>query len=139
MAMYGRACSLFPRTLELLDSVGLLDEFLQIGLVAHNATNFDKFGNRVSGRGWQNIFSQYRGTFFDFVLNIRLKYSEAIIQAAYQRDQGDMLIGWEVRDLKVSPNKADEYRVTVEAGVVNSTETKELKWQVITYSLLHTS
>ncbi|OQU98983.1 FAD binding domain-containing protein [Cladophialophora immunda] len=131
MPMYGRACTLYPRTLEMLDQVELLDRFLQIGLVAHNGTNFDSTGKRVSGRGWQRIFSQYRGTFFDYFLSIRLKYSESLIQAAYKQGGGHLLIGWDLRDLKLSTNKDDGCRITVQVAPVDSSATTELRWQVL--------
>lgn len=127
--MYGRACTLYPRTLEMLDQLGLLDDFLQIGLVARNGVNFNSQGKRVSNRGWQQIFSQFRGTFLDYFLNIRLKHSESIIQAAYERGGGYVATSWELRDLKISPNRRDVYRVSAHVGSVGSTDTRELKWQ----------
>ncbi|EXJ65593.1 uncharacterized protein A1O5_11120 [Cladophialophora psammophila CBS 110553] len=98
-----------------------------MGLVGRNGTNFDSSGKRVAGRGWQQIFSQFHGTFFDYFLNIRLKYSESIIQAAYQQSGGNLLIGWEFRDLKLSASKHDTCRVTVQVARVDTPATKEVK------------
>jgi 2-polyprenyl-6-methoxyphenol hydroxylase-like FAD-dependent oxidoreductase len=40
--MYGRASTLYPRSLEMLDQLDLLDEINQLGFVARNSVTFDK-------------------------------------------------------------------------------------------------
>ncbi|KAK3675957.1 hypothetical protein LTR78_004149 [Recurvomyces mirabilis] len=73
--MYGRACTLHSRTLELLDQNDLLDDMLQVGVIGKQGFAY-KEGHRVQGRGW-NLFAKLGGqTNFDYSLNIRLKYSE---------------------------------------------------------------
>jgi phenol 2-monooxygenase len=57
MPMYGRACTLFPRTLEFLDQLDLLDELTQEGFIARTSINY-KDGKQVNGRGWQQILSR---------------------------------------------------------------------------------
>ncbi|KIW90312.1 uncharacterized protein Z519_08956 [Cladophialophora bantiana CBS 173.52] len=75
----------------------------------------------------QTLTAPFHGTFFDYFLNIRLKYSESIIQAAYQRGGGNLLIGWEFRDLKPSVSKDGTCRVTVQVAHVDAPATDELK------------
>ncbi|KAH8817321.1 pentachlorophenol 4-monooxygenase, partial [Xylogone sp. PMI_703] len=127
MPMYGRACTLYPRTLEMLDQLDLLDEFLQMGLVARNSANFDKSGQRVNSRGWQVFFAQRYGTFLDYFLNIRLKYSEHLIQDALEKDGGYVAVGWKLKDFTINPHAQDGYRISAVIGEVGSEQTKTLK------------
>ena len=41
--MYGRACTLYPRTIEMLDKLGLLDEKLQVGFIGRGSVTY-KYG-----------------------------------------------------------------------------------------------
>ena len=131
MPMYGRACSLFPRTLEFLDQLELLDEFLQTGLIARTCVNFTKEGKQVNGRGWQKVVEQVYGeTYLDFTLNIRLKYSEKIIQEAYENIGGKVIVGWELRDLLVDEVATDGYKVGAVVGAVGSEQVRTMKRHV---------
>jgi len=48
--MYGRACTIYPRTLEMLDQFDLYDAMAQVGFIGqHTFTYVD--GKRVQGRG----------------------------------------------------------------------------------------
>lgn len=125
--MYGRACTLYPRTLEMLDQVDILDEFLQVGLIGRSNVNFDKDGKRENGRGWQPAFSHCFGTFKDFFLNIRLKYSERLIQDGYEQGGSTVAAGWELTDLAVDTAASDGYRVTTSVRSLSTKETKILK------------
>jgi phenol 2-monooxygenase (NADPH) len=46
--MYGRDSTLYPRSLEMLDQIDLLDEMDQVGFVARNSVTFDKNGKCVT-------------------------------------------------------------------------------------------
>lgn len=48
--MYGRACTLHPRTLEMLDQLDLLDDMNQIGYICRNSVTW-KDGKRITSRG----------------------------------------------------------------------------------------
>lgn len=78
--MYGRACTLHSRTLEVLDQPDLFDDLAQTGVVGKRNFTY-KNGKKVQGRGW-SMFENLAGkTFFDYSLNIRLKYSENVFRA----------------------------------------------------------
>ena len=124
--MYGRACTLFPRTLEFLDQLDLLDEFAQEGLIGRTSINY-KDGKQVNGRGWQQILSRMDGTNLDFCLNLRLKYSERIIQTAYEGLGGKVAVGWELRDLSTDCGSPDDYKVSAVVGAMWSAEVRTLK------------
>ncbi|CZR68335.1 related to 2-polyprenyl-6-methoxyphenol hydroxylase and related FAD-dependent oxidoreductases [Phialocephala subalpina] len=128
MPMYGRACTLFPRTLEMLDQLELLDEFNQVGLIGRSNVNYDKNGQRVTNRGWQHLLSNMHGTFLDYFLNIRLKYSERLIQDAYEQNGGKVLVGWELREFSLDSKTAE---VSAVVGAVGSKEVRTLRSKYI--------
>jgi phenol 2-monooxygenase (NADPH) len=132
MPMYGRACTLFPRTLEFFDQLDLLDEFIQEGLIGRTAINY-KDGKQVNVRGWQVILSQMggAGTHLDYCLNLRLKYSERIIQDAYEKVGGKVAVGWELRSLTVDSGASDGYKVSAVVGAVGSDQLRTLKSKYI--------
>ncbi|MCJ1397810.1 hypothetical protein MMC11_001006 [Xylographa trunciseda] len=78
--MYGRACVLYPRTLEMLDQLDLGEALGQIGFIGRSAVTYHD-GKPIHGRGW-GFISKPLDTFFDYCLNIRQKYSETIFRDA---------------------------------------------------------
>ncbi|KAE8417853.1 FAD binding domain-containing protein [Aspergillus pseudocaelatus] len=110
-AMYGRATTLYPRTLEMLDQLELLDELNQIGYIGRNSVTY-KDGKRVTSRGWHVMFQRMTGTFLDYCLNIRQKYSENVIRDAYLEMGGRAYIGWALEDFTVDHQTKGDYKVT---------------------------
>lgn len=110
-AMYGRATTLYPRTLEMLDQLQLLDELNQIGYVARNSITYDKDGQRVTSRGWHLMFERMHGTFLDYCLNIRQKFSENVIRDAFGLMGGEPYIGWKLEGFSIDEAAEDEYKV----------------------------
>ncbi|KZT10366.1 FAD/NAD(P)-binding domain-containing protein [Laetiporus sulphureus 93-53] len=75
-ALYGRACVLYSRSLELLDMNGLYETIADTGFITRSAVTV-KEGQVVPMRGWHFVQEEIDGnTFFDFCLNIRQKYVE---------------------------------------------------------------
>lgn len=112
-AMYGRATTLYPRTLEMLDQLELLDDLNQIGYIGRNSVTY-KDGKRVTSRGWHVMFQRMHGTFLDYALNIRQKYSEGVIRAAYEKRGGRTYIGWKLEGFSVDNTLDDEYKVAAQ-------------------------
>lgn len=121
-AMYGRASTLFPGTIEMLDRLELLDEMAQIGLIGKGSVTY-KDGQRIHDRGWDFI-GQITDTYFNYCLNIRQKYSEAIFRSALERHGGRVNAGWTLEDfavedaiddLKISATMTDESGTAVTA------------------------
>ncbi|KAL4795469.1 pentachlorophenol 4-monooxygenase [Aspergillus venezuelensis] len=110
-AMYGRATTLYPRTLEMLDQLQLLDELNQIGYIARNSVTYMN-GERVTSRGWHVMFERMHGTFLDYCLNIRQKYSENVIRSSLEMLGAQPKIGWKLEDFKINDDADDDYRVT---------------------------
>ncbi|KAL4734370.1 pentachlorophenol 4-monooxygenase [Aspergillus similis] len=120
-AMYGRATTLYPRTLEMLDQLDLLDELNQIGYAGRNSVTF-KDGKRVTSRGWHKMFEAIHGTYLDYCLNIRQKYSEEVIRQSYQKLGGEPYIGWKLESFSLDHDSEEEYKVTSQ---INSLKTDE--------------
>lgn len=125
--MYGRASTLYPRSLEMLDQIDLLDEMRQIGFVARNSVTFDKSGQRVTSRGWHTIFEKMHGTFQDYLLNIRLKYSEGVFTQAYERHGGQVLVGWALKDMVINEDEEDGYKVTSVVHEIGTEKTRTVR------------
>ncbi|KAG9845176.1 hypothetical protein KCU77_g8942, partial [Aureobasidium melanogenum] len=118
-AMYGRASTLYPRSIELLDQLDLADAMSQVGFVDRGSVTF-KNGRRVHGRGWDFI-SRMHDTFFGYCLNIRQKYSEDIFRNAYERCGGKLHTGAKLIDFTVDDNAADDYKVKIQFVNENGT------------------
>ncbi|PSK46162.1 Ubiquinone biosynthesis monooxygenase COQ6, mitochondrial [Elsinoe australis] len=77
---YGRATTLFPRSQEILDQLGLFDDLAQDAFISGESIAY-KNGQPIN-RAW-NISDRAIGletTFFRAPLNLRLKYSEDIFR-----------------------------------------------------------
>ena len=130
--MYGRATTLYPRTLEMLDQLGLLDDLNQIGYIARNSVTY-KGNRRVTSRGWHVMFQRMHGTYLDYCLNIRQKYSEEVIRDAYEVLRGNPYIGWKLDSFSVEEGSYENYyKVTSQITEVSSGKTLIVKRYCIT-------
>lgn len=110
-AMYGRASTLYPRTVEMLDQLGLLDEMSQVGFIGRASVTY-KDGQKVHDRGWDFI-SRVTDTYFDYCLNIRQKYSEDIFRSALQQHGGTFNAGWKLKDFTVE-DTAEDHKIVAD-------------------------
>ncbi|KAI9036905.1 pentachlorophenol 4-monooxygenase [Aspergillus affinis] len=108
--MYGRATTLYPHTLEMLDQLDLLEELNQIGYIGRTSVTY-KDGKRVTSRGWHVMFERMNGTFLDYCLNIQQKYSEEVIQGAYKQLGGVPYVEWKLEEYAVDQDSA--------SGIIN--------------------
>jgi phenol 2-monooxygenase len=106
----------------MLDQLDLLDELNQIGYAGRNSVTF-KDGRRVTTRGWHKMFEAMHGTYLDYCLNIRQKYSEEVIRQSYQKLGGEPYIGWKLESFSLDHESENEHRVTSQ---VHSLKTNEL-------------
>ncbi|KAI0837629.1 FAD binding domain-containing protein [Hypoxylon sp. FL0890] len=81
---YGRAITLFPRTAEMLDQLGLADELLQNCFACRDTVAYDASGQEVHGRGW-SFMNHMNDTVFDFALVLRQKFQEEIFRNAMKK------------------------------------------------------
>ncbi|GME40435.1 pentachlorophenol 4-monooxygenase [Neofusicoccum parvum] len=115
---YGRAITLFPRTSEMLDQMGLADALAQQCFACRETASYDCRGGgeevREGGRGaWAFMEEMAKDSAWGFSLVLRQKYQERIFRAALRRlgvvlDAPVELMGLEI-DEAVAPGG---YRVT---------------------------
>ena len=99
---FGRAAMIAPRSLEMLEQLDLADPLGQIGFVARGQVAY-KDGVKVDGvRAYSS--SDIKGTFYDYLLLIRQKYTEGVMRDGLKAcGGGDVgfgcrLVGFEVGD-----------------------------------------
>ena len=127
--MFGRATTLYPRTLELLDQLDLLEILNQVAVIARGSVNY-KDGKRVTSRGWHGMFSQMGETFQNYCINIRLKYTEELIAEAYLQHGGKMIVGWEIETMEWSKDisiGSSDGEVIASLRKVGTEERQEIK------------
>ncbi|PLB46091.1 pentachlorophenol 4-monooxygenase [Aspergillus steynii IBT 23096] len=129
-AMYGRAGTLYPRTLEMLDQLQLLDELNQIGYIAGNSVTYKK-GQLVTSRGWHVMYQRMHETFLDYVLNIRQKHFEDVFRQEYERLGGKPLTCWRLDSFEVQDSCPEDYKVTSTITDVASEKTSTVKSKFI--------
>ncbi|KAK5730093.1 hypothetical protein LTR15_000027 [Elasticomyces elasticus] len=81
---YGRAITLFPRSSEMLDQLGLADELAQQCFACRDTVAYNARGEEVKGRGW-TFLEQMDDTAWGFALVLRQKYQEEIFRKAMGR------------------------------------------------------
>ncbi|KAI1171768.1 FAD binding domain-containing protein [Nemania sp. FL0916] len=97
---YGRAITLFPRSSEMLDQLGLADELLQEAFACRETVAYNSEGEEVHGRGW-SFMGDMKDTAFDFALVLRQKYQEEIFRKALQKYGVEVEASSELIDLDV--------------------------------------
>jgi phenol 2-monooxygenase (NADPH) len=95
--------------LEYLDQFELLDAMTQEGFISRGSVNFDKDGARNVDRGWLSMFNHARESYFSWVLNLRLKYSEDIIRDHFIRQGGIYRDGLELTSFDHDGTATKEY------------------------------
>lgn len=110
--MYGRAISIYPRTQEFLDQLGILEELEQIGVIMRSNSTFDSKGERVAGRGWNSMFKHMDVTYLKHILNLRLYYTEETLEKYLAAHGVDIHVNHTLTDMKIDKNAADGYKVT---------------------------
>ncbi|KAL3488317.1 FAD binding domain-containing protein [Aspergillus germanicus] len=109
---YGRAIALFPRTLELLDQLGLLDPMLQLGFACRSSVTYKNGEQVIPGRVW-TFMENIKDTAFDFTLVLRQMYTESILRDKLQSVGASYHQGVECIDFECDDAiSLDEYSVT---------------------------
>ncbi|KAK7435531.1 hypothetical protein VKT23_019653 [Stygiomarasmius scandens] len=87
MSCYGRACTIWPRTIELLDAVDMAERLMQLGVVTRSGLHFHE-GRRVKGGiMYGSRMDKLGDTFYKFALHLRQRLTEEqLIQALEEFD-----------------------------------------------------
>ncbi|ETS80532.1 hypothetical protein PFICI_08061 [Pestalotiopsis fici W106-1] len=110
-ATYGRACTLYPRSLELLEQVDLATDLIQEGFAGRSSVNYAN-GKRINERGWNMMFQHFKASFHDYALNVRQKYSEDIFRNALMSHGKQVGHGWKLSGFSIDTSLGDGYNVS---------------------------
>ncbi|KAK5992335.1 Phenol hydroxylase-like protein [Cladobotryum mycophilum] len=109
---FGRAASIHPRTLELLEQVDITDELLQAGAIHHSYSSY-RNGKPIFLKGMQSVFLGYKASFHSYALSVRQAITQTIVASKYKTDFNKSVHHeWELVDLKVDTEIQDDYNVT---------------------------
>jgi phenol 2-monooxygenase (NADPH) len=76
---YGRAITLYSRSCEMLDQLGLAEELAQSCFACRASGTYNAKGESIPGRGWK-FMEEVTDTTWDFALVLRQKYQEEIFR-----------------------------------------------------------
>ncbi|KAG0650715.1 Monooxygenase fmpF [Hyphodiscus hymeniophilus] len=109
---YGRAITLYPRSSEMLDQLGLADELAQECFACRSTVSYDKDGNEVQGRGWA-FMENMKDTQWDFALVLRQKYQEEIFRRRLKELGVSLEAPIELIDVQISETMPEDgHRIT---------------------------
>ncbi|KAF2855334.1 FAD/NAD(P)-binding domain-containing protein [Plenodomus tracheiphilus IPT5] len=100
---HGRAITLFPRSTELLDQLGLADALAQECFACRDTVNYDKDGNETEGRGW-SFMRDMKDTKWDFALVLRQKYQEKVFRTALRKHNIEVEVPVALIDIQILQN-----------------------------------
>ncbi|KAK5131954.1 hypothetical protein LTR08_000466 [Meristemomyces frigidus] len=124
---YGRAITLFPRTSEMLDQLGLADELAQQCFACRETVAYNSKGEEVRGRGW-SFMETMKDTAWDFALVLRQKYQEDIFRRALKRLGVEVEAPVELGALDVDESvSGGPYRVTANVLDESTQRTSTIK------------
>ncbi|KAL5414927.1 hypothetical protein PMIN04_008800 [Paraphaeosphaeria minitans] len=97
---YGRAITLFSRSSEMLDQLGLAEALAQQCFACRETVNYDGHGKELPARGW-SFLEDMKDTTWDFALVLRQKYQEEIFRQALRREGVELEAPWELKSVEL--------------------------------------
>ena len=94
----------------MLDQLSLFDSLAQTALISRRSTTWRE-GRRLQGRGFQAT-EDSNDTFFDFMVNIRLKYIEDIFRGKIEELGRNIEAPVKLVDFALDENAKDDWKVT---------------------------
>ena len=94
----------------MLDQLSVFDAMAQTAFITRRTTTW-KDGQRVQGRGWKGVESSF-DSFFGFMVNIRLKYSEDIFREKIEALDREVVAPVKLVDVVLDEDAEDEWKVT---------------------------
>ena len=106
---FGRAAMIAPRTLEMIEQLGLVDGLHQIGFVVRGQIHYNKHGERVDVIRYAT--TNITDTFYDYLLICRQKYTEEVFHEGYRKvSNRSVHYGVKVVDFHIN-DTSDDYKV----------------------------
>ncbi|KAJ7638119.1 FAD binding domain-containing protein [Mycena rosella] len=127
MLCYGRATTMWPRTIEMLDQIDLAERLMQIGVVTRNALHF-RDGRRITGGlMFGSRMDQLGDTFYKFSLHLRQRLTEEQFAEALEENGVQQHMRRRVEGFSIDENSEDGYPVTVRGRDLDKDEIFEVK------------
>lgn len=124
---FGRACTLYPRTLELLEQLDVVSDMTQAAFTGRNYAVYRE-GKHQIRKTWQSVLSHVEDSFHSYITNIRQNKSESIFASRYQKHHGGAICyGWGIESYAVDTSLSDGYNVTLTASN-QASEKRQLRW-----------
>ncbi|PYH96456.1 2,4-dichlorophenol 6-monooxygenase [Aspergillus ellipticus CBS 707.79] len=127
---YGRAITLFPRTLELLDQLDLVGPMLQQGFACRSSVTYKDGIQQFPGKVW-TFMENIKGSVFDFALVLRQMFTEDILREKLDWKNTAYYDSMECVGFEVNESEGDGYAVTVDCVAVETQERLILKSKYI--------
>ncbi|KAF2173838.1 hypothetical protein M409DRAFT_62079 [Zasmidium cellare ATCC 36951] len=109
--MTGRACCLYPRTLEFLDQLDLYDDLAQTGFISRGTVTYEKTGSRIA-TGISTLLHGVKDSYFDHTLHVRQKYCEDAFRDAAAKHGAKVTVPATLNRIAVSEETPDDYKVS---------------------------
>jgi phenol 2-monooxygenase (NADPH) len=129
---YGRAITLYPRSAEMLDQLGLADDLAQECFACRTTVSYDSEGVEIQGRGWY-FMENMKDTVWDFALVLRQKYQEEILRNRLREEGVDLKVSVELIRVDILDSTAEgEYKVSaiIKDGVSGATSGIKCKYLI---------
>ncbi|KAJ7039646.1 FAD binding domain-containing protein [Mycena alexandri] len=127
MPCYGRATTMWPRTIEMLDQVDLAERLIQIGVVTRNALHFRDGHRSTGGFMFGSRMDRLGDTFYKFSLHVRQRLTEEQFLEALEEHNVSPYMRKRIEGFTIDENSEDGYPVTVRARDLENGEVFEVK------------
>ncbi|KAJ7671549.1 FAD binding domain-containing protein [Mycena polygramma] len=124
---YGRATTMWPRTIELLDQLDLAERLMQIGVVTRNALHFRNGRRSTGGFMFGSRMDSLGDTFFKFSLHLRQRLTEVQFAQALEERDVEQHIRTRFEGFTIDENAENGYPVAVRARDLDKDEVFEVK------------
>ncbi|KAJ7220146.1 FAD binding domain-containing protein, partial [Mycena pura] len=126
-ACYGRATTLWPRTIELLDQLDVAERLLQIGAVTRNGLHFRDGRRSHGGLMFGSRMDRLGDTYFKFALHLRQRLTEQQFTEALEEMGIQHHMRQRIEGFTIDESAEDGYPVTVRARDLTQDKVVEIK------------
>ncbi|KAJ7183205.1 FAD binding domain-containing protein [Mycena filopes] len=127
MPCYGRATTMWPRTIEMLDQLDLAERLMQIGVVTRNALHFRDGRRTTGGFMFGSRMDTLGDTFYKFSLHVRQRLTEQQFTEVLEEHNVHPDLRKRVEAFTIDESSEDGYPVTVRVRDLEKDETFQVK------------
>ncbi|KAJ6449447.1 FAD binding domain-containing protein [Mycena sanguinolenta] len=124
---YGRAATIWPRTLEILDQLDLAEGILQMGHATRDSMHFRDGRRAPGGYLFANRMDKLGDTFYKFAIQLRQRRTEEHITTALKSLGVDQHVRTRLESFSIDENAEDGYPVTVQARNLDNDNLFQIK------------